>query len=188
MILTSAGLKTIEFRHLAGQGFNSLQYFLRLLAFIKSITEDTSMKANKADSKTISILNTILEAELAGVVRYTHYSLMVYGYNRIPIVKWLRDQATESLTHASIAGEHITTLGGHPSLTIGKLIETHKHSIRDILTESLEHEKDQLKNLFSLLKKVEGKSVNLEEYDREMIVEEENHIAEVIKMLREQPK
>lgn len=138
--------------------------------------------------KIIDILNSILEAELAGVVRYTHYSLMVYGYNRIPIVKWLRDQASESLAHADVAGEHITTLGGHPSLKIGKLIETHKHSIRDILNESLEHEKSQLANLHELLGIVEGKSVYLEEYAREMIVEEETHISEVEKMLREQPK
>lgn len=146
------------------------------------------MKVNKKDEKVIAILNDILEAELAGVVRYTHYSLMVFGYNRIPIVKWLRDQATESLDHASVAGEHITNLGGHPSLTIGKLVETHKHSLRDILNESLEHESSQLENLYRLLKQVDGKSVYLEEYAREMIVEEENHIAEVRKMLREQPR
>jgi bacterioferritin len=144
--------------------------------------------AHKANAKIIEVLNSILESELAGVVRYTHYSLMIYGFNRIPIVKWLRDQATESLGHASIAGEHITTLGGHPSLKIGQLVETHKHSLRDILNESLQHEKAQLQNLFKLLKLVEGKIVYLEEYARQMITEEEAHISEVEKMLREQPK
>jgi bacterioferritin len=34
----------------------------------------------------VDVLNKIMELELAGVVRYTHYSLMVFGYNRIPIV------------------------------------------------------------------------------------------------------
>lgn len=140
------------------------------------------------DKKVIDVLNKILECELAGVVKYTHYSLMVFGYHRIPIVKWLRDQATESLNHASQAGEHITTLGGHPSLQIGKLTETHKHSLKDILNESLDHEESQLKNLNQLLKLVEGKSVYLEEYAREMIREEEEHVSEVRKMLREQPK
>ena len=136
----------------------------------------------------IETLNRILECELAGVVRYTHYSLMVFGHNRIPIVKWLRDQASESLDHANTAGEHITTLGGHPSLKIGKLIETEKHSLNDILQESLEHEEAQLQNLYSLLKLVEGKSVYLEEYSRDMITDEENHVSEVKKMLRTQPK
>ena len=140
------------------------------------------------EKKVIETLNKILECELAGVVRYTHYSLMIFGHNRIPIVKWLRDQATESLAHASIAGEHITTLGGHPSLKIGKLIETEKHSLNDILKESLEHEEVQLRNLYELLKLTEDKSVYLEEYAREMITEEENHVAEVKKMLKAQPK
>lgn len=140
------------------------------------------------EKKIIDVLNTILECELAGVVRYTHYSLMVFGHNRIPIVKWLRDQASESLTHASTAGEHITTLGGHPSLKIGKLIETEKHSLNDILKESLEHEESQLENLYELLKLTEGVSVYLEEYAREMITEEEAHVAEVKKMLRTQPR
>lgn len=138
--------------------------------------------------KIIETLNKILESELAGVVRYTHYSLMVFGHNRIPIVKWLRDQASESLLHASVAGEHITTLDGHPSLKIGQLIETHKHSLSDILKESLDHELQQLKNLQSLLKLVEGESVWLEEYARNMIVEEEAHVSEVRKMLKTQPK
>ena len=136
------------------------------------------------DKKVIESLNIILENELAGVVRYTHYALMVYGHNRIPIVKWLRDQANESLMHANMAGEHITTLDGHPSLKISSLLETHKHSIADILKESLAHEKAQLKNYHALLKLVEGKSVFLEEYAREMICDEEAHIAEVEKMLR----
>jgi len=140
------------------------------------------------EKKVIEVLNKILECELAGVVRYTHYSLMVFGHNRIPIVKWLRDQASESLLHAGVAGEHITTLGGHPSLKIGQLIETSKHSLNDILKESLEHEMIQIKNLYTLLKLVEGKSVYLEEYARDMITEEEAHVAEVQKMLRVQPR
>ena len=141
-----------------------------------------------SQKKIIDQLNKILEAELAGVVRYTHYSLMVFGHHRIPIVKWLRDQASESLQHASDAGEHVTTLGGHPSLKIGELIETHKHSVNDILNESLEHETAQIENLKGLLKLVEGKIIYLEEYARGMIVEEEAHVAEVRKMLRTQAK
>lgn len=132
----------------------------------------------------IDILNKILEYELAGVVRYTHYSLMVFGHNRIPIVSWLRTQAKESLDHADLAGEHITTLGGHPSLKIASLLETHKHSIDDILHESLAHEREQLENYKHLLQLAENNSIFLEEYAREMISDEEGHISEVEKMIR----
>lgn len=135
--------------------------------------------------KAVEILNRIMELELAGVVRYTHYSLMVYGYNRIPIVSWLKENADESLVHAHKAGELVTLLGGHPSLKIGPLLETAKHDIGDILRESLEHEKAAVASYFELLKVAEGGvSVLLEEYAREMIVDEELHLDEVNKMLR----
>lgn len=136
------------------------------------------------NSDIIKALNNILEYELAGVVRYTHYALMVFGYNRIPIVSWLRGQAAESLTHADKAGELITHLGGHPSLAIGPLLETHNHDIGDILRESLAHETNSLNAYKLLLSLVEGKSVMLEEYAREMIYQEELHLGEVDKMLR----
>lgn len=132
----------------------------------------------------IKVLNRILELELAGVVRYTHYSLMVFGYNRIPIVSWLDGNASESLAHAKRAGEFVTMLGGHPSLKIGTLLETHQHDIGDILRESLEQESTTLAAYYDLLKLVEGKSVTLEEYSREMILLEETHLDEVNKMLR----
>jgi bacterioferritin len=134
--------------------------------------------------KAIEILNRILELELAGVVRYTHYSLMIFGYNRIPIVSWLKGNADESLAHAYKAGELVTWLGGHPSLKIGGLLETHKHDIGDILRESLEQEKSTLAAYYELLKISDGKNVALEEYAREMILLEEQHLDEINKMLR----
>ncbi len=138
----------------------------------------------KETQQAIDLLNTIMEIELAGVVRYTHYSLMVYGYNRIPITGWLKSNADESLTHAHKAGELVTLMGGHPSLKIGKLLETEQHDIGDILRESLAHETRAVEAYYSLLALVEGKSVLLEEYAREMIVNEELHLDEVNKMLR----
>jgi bacterioferritin len=139
---------------------------------------------NSVSKQAIGVLNKILEMELAGAVHYTHYSFMVYGYNRIPIVKWLREQATESLSHAESAGEMITTLGGHPSLAIGPLLETHKHDIGDILRESMQHERATLTLYEDLLKLVDGKDVMLDEYAREHIYLESMHLGEVDKMLR----
>jgi bacterioferritin len=141
------------------------------------MTEDIKQKA-------IEILNKIMELELAGVVRYTHYSLMVFGYGRIPIVSWLKGNGDESLAHAHKAGEFVTMLGGHPSLKIGPLLETHKHDIGDILRESLEQERSTLEAYYELLHLAEGRSVSLEEYAREMILLEELHLDEVNKMLR----
>ncbi|PIQ27412.1 bacterioferritin [bacterium (Candidatus Blackallbacteria) CG17_big_fil_post_rev_8_21_14_2_50_48_46] len=134
--------------------------------------------------KVVDLLNHILEMELAGMVRYTHYSLMVFGYSRIPIVSWLREQANESMAHALEAGELITSLGGHPSLGIGPLLETHKHDIGDILREAMYHEQESIKAYRELLSLVEGKSITLEEYARRLIHDEVVHATEVDKMLR----
>lgn len=135
--------------------------------------------------KVVDLMNKLLEHELAGVVRYTHYAFMVFGHNRIPIVKWLQEQANESLMHANELGELITTFGGHPSLKIGKLLESDKHKINDILKESLEHEKQSVVLYRELHDMAEGKSILLEEFSRKQIYEEEMHIAEVEKMIRE---
>jgi bacterioferritin len=134
--------------------------------------------------RVVNLLNHILEQELAGVVRYTHYSFLVFGHNRIPIVSWLRDQATESLTHAQQAGEMITLLGAYPSLEIGPLLDSHKHNISAIMRESLETEGKALLIYRELLSCVQGRSVVLEEYARRMIYAEELHASEVDKMLR----
>lgn len=143
------------------------------------------MTGNEIDhDSVIKVLNKILETELAGVVRYTHYALMVVGYGRIPIVSWMRGQATESLTHANEAGEMITHLGAHPSLGIGTLLESHRHDIGDILRESLDHEVLALSVYHELLKLVDGRSVMLEEYARRMIAQEEMHLGDVRKMLK----
>ena len=132
----------------------------------------------------VAVLNRILESELAGVVRYTHYSFLVFGFGRIPIVSWLREQANESLLHAQQAGEWVTTLGAYPSLAIGALLESHQHDIAAMLRESLEAEDRALDLYRELLTLVAGRSIALEEYARQMIRVEELHAAEVDKMLR----
>ena len=134
--------------------------------------------------RVVETLNRILELELAGFVRYLHYSFMVFGHNRIPITAWLRDQAEESKMHAVLAGEHITSFGGHPSLKIGALLETHKHSVDAIMKEALEHESVGLDEYRKLLELVAGRSILLEEYARTQIAAEEEHQAVIQKMLR----
>ena len=136
------------------------------------------------NEQVIATLNKILELELAGLVRYLHYSFMIFGHNRIPIVGWLRDQAEESKLHATQAGEHITNLGGHPSLKIGPLLETHKHNVDEILGEALAHEEEGLAEYRKLLDQVTGRSIMLEEYARDQIAAEEAHLAEIRKMSR----
>ncbi|MDE5086057.1 MAG: ferritin-like domain-containing protein [Trichodesmium sp. St16_bin2-tuft] len=135
--------------------------------------------------KSIKLLNSIMEFELAGVVRYTHYSLMVTGPNRIPIVQFFQTQANESLLHAQQAGEILTGLEGHPSLKVAQVTETNQHSVETLLRESLSHESKALELYKKLLETVEDSSIYLEEYARTMIGQEELHNMEIKKMLRD---
>ena len=144
------------------------------------------MSNKEINSKEVcDILNSIMEYELAGVVRYTHSSMMVSGPYRLPIVTFLKEQAAESLMHAQLAGEKIAGLDGHPSQKIAKIEETNRHTIKDILEESLAHELHALNLYKDLLAVVENKSVYLEEYSRAQIGEEEQHSLELKIMLKD---
>ena len=140
--------------------------------------------ANLDKNKAVSVLNRLLEVELAGVVRYTHYSLLVFGFGRIPVVSWLRDQAQESLLHAQAVGEWVTSLGAYPSLEIGPLLDSHRTDVATILQESLVAEGIALCLYRELLGVVQDRSVALEEFARGMITAEEQHASDVEKMLR----
>lgn len=146
---------------------------------MKAILEDIDVE------QTTALLSEIMECELAGVVCYTHFALMVTGPNRIPIVDFFKRQAMESLVHAQQVGEILTGLEGHPSLRIAAIEETHRHSVRDILEESLAHERRALDLYKKLLALVADRSVYIEEFARTMIGQEELHCIELRKMLRD---
>jgi len=130
-------------------------------------------------------LPTLVELELAGVVRYTEYSLMIFGHARIPIMNWMREQALESLGHATQAGEEVTTLGGDVSLGIGELLGPRPASVDEMMREMLAHERRAVDAYRRLLAQAEGRNVSLEEFARQMIRTEELGVAEIEKMLRQ---
>ena len=133
----------------------------------------------------VPVLNDILQAELAGVVRYTHYSLVITGPTRLPLVEFMKEQAAESLLHAQQVGEVLTGLGGHPEQGIAEIEESHDHAIETILRESIAHERHALDLYRQFLDLVEGNSIYLEEFARTQIGEEELHVIELNKLLRD---
>lgn len=127
-------------------------------------------------------MTQIFQAEMAGIIRYLHYSFMIMGHNRIPIQKWFRDQAQESMDHATVIGEKITSLGGHPPMVSARIDESNVHSVDQILKESLGFEKETLA-LYKKLVRLSGDDIALEEMAREFVRLETEHTDEVIKML-----
>jgi len=139
---------------------------------------------SKTNKKVIECLSDIFQAEMAGIIRYLHYSFMIMGHNRIPIQKWFRDQATESTDHTIAVGELITSYGGHPPVISAKMEESNKHGVDQILKESLSFEEETLELYKKLVKiSVEAEDIALEEFARGQVLAETNHIFEVKKML-----
>ncbi len=132
----------------------------------------------------VNALNRIVEHELAGMVRYTQYSLMIFGHARIPIISWMQAQANEAMTHATQAGEEVTSLGAPVSLAIGELVGTHHDSVDAIMEELVMHEEAGIVLYERLLEVTENRSVALEELARQMVQAESIHVNEIRKMLR----
>lgn len=137
-----------------------------------------------SEKKVLDLLGRIYQSEIAGVNRYLHYSFMIMGYNRIPIQNWFREQAQEAITHATLIGEKITSLGGHPPILSSHVKEGPNHSIKQLLEESLHFEEEAIqlyKDLVVLAEK-EG-NIALEEMARSLVKEEVEHADEIRKML-----
>jgi bacterioferritin len=136
-----------------------------------------------ANPATLKCLQQIFQNEMAGITRYLHYSFMIMGHNRIPIQKWFRDQALESVDHSILIGEKITSLGGHPTMVSARIEETNMHRVDQILEESLVHEEQNLA-LYRQLVKLAKNDIALEELARFFVRRETEHVDEVRKMLR----
>ena len=136
------------------------------------------------NKEVLDLLGRIYQREIAGVNRYLHYSFMIMGYNRIPIQNWFREQAQEAITHATIIGEKITSLGGHPPILSSQVKEGPNHSVKQLLEESLHFEEEAIqlyKELITLAEK-QG-DIALEETARSLFKEEVEHADEIRKML-----
>ena len=149
---------------------------------MRKFLQNAAMKKN--ETEILAKLNELLEFELSGITRYLHYSFMVFGPNRIPITGWLRNQAQDGMNHATLIGEWITAMNGHPTVRVLPTPESNKHDIKSILSESLEFERTGLAKYIELLHMVRDHDVALEEFVRGQIQQEQEHIFEMDKMLR----
>lgn len=129
-------------------------------------------------------LNHLLRLELEGVNRYLHHSFMVFGFHRSPVVAYFRQQSTESLTHATLLGEKIVSLGGHPNVRIEASWEPEHHDLTEMLRVNLAAEEEGLAQYVRLLKMVPAEEVALEDMVRQLVREEQEHVEDLRKFLR----
>jgi bacterioferritin len=135
------------------------------------------------EPRVMACLDRIFQAEMSGIHRYLQFSFMIMGHSRIPIQKWFRAQAAESMDHAVEIGEKITALGGQPKLEPATVDEPGQHSLDDILEKSLGAEVAALE-LYKELVRLAGDDIALEEMARGFVRTETQHIEQIRKMLR----
>lgn len=142
------------------------------------------MSRTEINKKLIEALNSDLQKEMAGMVRYLHHSFIVFGPNRGPLVQMFRAQATESMDHAIQLGEKITALGGHPSVKVDQVFEPGYQSVEDMIAEDLEAEKKQLNLYIDQLRLLGSEDLPMKLMLEQIIVAEQTHVEEMEKYLR----
>jgi bacterioferritin len=135
-------------------------------------------------NEVIKALNEALEGELGEMVRYIHHSFHVYGHGRNPIVGLLRARAKESMDHAILLGEKIIALGGNPTAKVSEVLEPKKETVEEILKDTLAAEKESLETYKKYLPLVQD-DVALDFLLRKQIADEQEHVDELEKLLRE---
>jgi bacterioferritin len=140
---------------------------------------------SQTKSAALQILGRIYAHEVAGIIRYLHYSFLIMGHNRIPIQKWLREQADEGIAHSVLIGEKITSLGGEIPAIVASAGESHARTLDEILKEALEFEEQALRVYRELaVEAAATDDIALEELARQQIFSEQDHVDAVRKMLR----
>ncbi len=138
-----------------------------------------------ASEELLKGLNEDFNREVYAMLSYLHKSLLVFGPTRHGVVEFFRKEVEESMQHAIRIGEKITALGGVPSIESQSLTGGPK-SILKLLEESREVEVAALEGYKARLKQA-GDDIALRLMLEEQVAEEQEHIEEVDKYLRDWP-
>lgn len=134
--------------------------------------------------KVIEEMNKCLQHELAVMIRYLHHSFLIFGTQRLQLVQLIRQSAQEGIVHATLLGDKITALGGYPELTVSETFTPGGKTVEEVLKEDLKNEVKALEGYKKLLKLVKD-DVAMDEMIRTIIGEEQQHVEELEKLLRD---
>ncbi len=134
-------------------------------------------------AKPIDALQHCFDLEMSGVALYTGLSFRVFGPERVELVRFLREQAQESLLHAQGVGDRMVRLGANPALNAPEDLAENPRTVDDILRISLVHERRAVDG-YRAVAAVADDDFALMDYATRMVAEESDHVAEVELMLR----
>lgn len=120
--------------------------------------------------------------EVAGAVRNLHYSFLVFGPGRKPVVEFFRKEAAEAMDHAALLGEKIIALGGHPTTNAQPVKEPREHTIDALLRESIKYEEQAVRMYEGILGLVQDDTALRVLFENQVLAEQE-HVEELRKYL-----
>jgi bacterioferritin len=123
--------------------------------------------------------------EIETAIRNLHFSFLIFGPSRKPVVEFFRDEVEESIRHATMLGEKITALGGLPAIRVRAVHEPQGHTLEAILKESIRHEEEAVATYTKLLELVK-EDAPLRVLFENQVLEEQEHVEELRKYLREE--
>lgn len=137
------------------------------------------MVETKVDKRlVVQALNLALERELAGMVRYLHHSFIVLGPGRGPLVQLFRSLVQDSMVHATLLGEKIVALGGHPSVKIEEVEEPGEQTLLEMIQEDIAMEEQHIEMYEQNLKDFQ-KDIVLKLMYEQIILEETTHLEQL---------
>ncbi|HIO65716.1 MAG: hypothetical protein DSY81_07705 [Bacillota bacterium] len=138
--------------------------------------------------ETIARLNALLAEELEASIRYLHLGSMVQGIDRLIVQKILQENHEETVEHAQQVSEKILQLGGNPSPRIQLNLDGRRYSGQQAIAEALLFEQAALDGYRDLLEQVDSSGdVVLEEFARQQVAVESEHVSQLQMLLVESP-
>ena len=134
----------------------------------------------------LSRLNEFLAEELEASIRYLHLGTLVQGIDRLVIQKVLQENHEETVEHAQQVSEKILQVGGTPKPKINLELTGEKCTGIEALQTALLFEQAALDAYKEFLEVVEGSGdVVLEEFARQQVALESEHVSELQMLLGE---
>lgn len=137
-----------------------------------------------ARAENIKLLNELFAEEIEAGIRYLHLAATVKGLDRLLVHKTLLEHMQETFQHAQAIADKILQMGGVPGLELRLSLPPQKTSAAEAIRTALAFEQAALDGYRELLEKVKD-NVELEEFIREQISVESQHVAELALLLEE---
>jgi bacterioferritin (cytochrome b1) len=135
-------------------------------------------------NETIQELNRLFAEEVEAAMRYLFLFNAVRGLDRLLVEARLRQGFQETIHHAEIIAQKIRALGAVPQMDINISCPPEPLSARDALRLAVTFEEATLEAYQDVLRNVQG-DVPLEEFLRNQIAIEAQHVAELKELLVE---